>query len=126
MALTSRRSKRKISGGRYKDNRKKRIYEIRRLPALTKVGSLSKRILRILGGNKKQITLSASAVNLYDPKTKKYSVTKIENVLETPANRHFQRRNIMTKGTVIKTEKGKAKITSRPGQEGTINAVLIE
>ena len=46
-------------------------------------------------------------------------------VVENPANRHFVRRNIMTKGTVIETEKGKARITSRPGQDGTINAVLI-
>ena len=32
----------------------------------------------------------------------------------------------MTKGTIIETEKGKAKITSRPGQEGSINAVLVK
>ncbi|MEK6848627.1 MAG: 30S ribosomal protein S8e, partial [Nanoarchaeota archaeon] len=42
-----------------------------------------------------------------------------------PANRHFIRRNIMTKGSVIDTELGKARITSRPGQDGVVNAVLI-
>jgi len=31
----------------------------------------------------------------------------------------------MTKGTIIKTDKGAARITNRPGQEGCINAVLI-
>ena len=50
---------------------------------------------------------------------------KITAVVENPANRHFVRRNIITKGTVIETEKGKARITSRPGQEGVINAILI-
>jgi len=47
-------------------------------------------------------------------------------VLENPANRHFVRRNILTKGTIIETVKGKAKITGRPGQEGMVNAVLIK
>ncbi|MHA1485277.1 MAG: 30S ribosomal protein S8e, partial [Candidatus Thorarchaeota archaeon] len=30
-----------------------------------------------------------------------------------------------TRGTIIKTSKGRAKVTSRPGQEGILNAVLI-
>jgi len=58
-------------------------------------------------------------------KKKKYSKVKIVSVVETPSNRHFVRRNIMTKGSFIQTEKGKAVITNRPGQEGTINAVLV-
>ena len=36
------------------------------------------------------------------------------------------RRNILTKGAIIETDAGKAKITNRPGQEGTVNAVLVE
>ena len=36
------------------------------------------------------------------------------------ANRHYVRRNILTKGTVITTDKGNAVITSRPGQEARI------
>jgi small subunit ribosomal protein S8e len=31
----------------------------------------------------------------------------------------------MNKGAIIDTKLGKAKITSRPGQSGNINAVLI-
>ena len=46
-------------------------------------------------------------------------------VVENPANRHYIRRNILTRGTIIKTEKGNARITSRPGQDGVVNAVLI-
>ena len=45
--------------------------------------------------------------------------------VDSPANRHFIRRNIMTKGIIIETDKGKAKITSRPDQDGIVNAVLI-
>ena len=65
-------------------------------------------------------------MSLYDPKAKKCSKATIKNVSGNPANRHFVRRNIITKGAVVETDKGKARITSRPGQEGTINAVLIE
>jgi len=47
-------------------------------------------------------------------------------VVSSEANRHFVRRNIITKGAIVRTEAGDAKITSRPGQEGAINAVLIK
>ena len=49
----------------------------------------------------------------------------LKTVLENPANRHYVRRNIITKGTIVDTEKGKAIITSKPGQEGCINAKLL-
>ncbi len=67
----------------------------------------------------------ADTANVYDKKTKKFYKTKIKNVAENPANRHYVRRNIMTRGAIIETEKGKAVVTSRPGQDGTVNAVLI-
>ena len=70
--------------------------------------------------------LSADFVNLIDPKTNKSQKVKILNVVGNTANRYFVRRNIITKGCIVKTEKGEAKVTSRPGQEGTVNAVLIE
>lgn len=125
MALSNKRSKRKVTGRRYVKARKKRIFEKRNLPILTKLGEKVKRVRRVLGGNNKEYILSNNVVNVYDPKTKKYKIVKIKSVLENKANRHFVRRNILTKGTVLDTEAGKAKITSRPGQEGTINAVLI-
>ena len=67
----------------------------------------------------------AEFANLYDPKEKKMSRVKIVTVKENPANPHYVQRNIMTLGTVIETEKGLARITSRPGQVGVINAVLL-
>ena len=94
--------------------------------ALTKIGKLRKKFVKVRGGNIKIKVLSIDEVNLYDPKEKKYSKVKIKSVLENPANRHFVRRNIITKGTIIDTEKGKAKIVSRPGQTGVLNAVLVE
>ena len=35
-------------------------------------------------------------------------------------------RNILTKGAFVETNLGKVKITSRPGQDGNMNGILIE
>lgn len=125
MAITQKRPKRKISGGRYRSWRKKRAHELGSLPSFTKLGKRNISVVRTIGDNRKRVLLSGDIANVYNPKEKKYEKLKIETILENPANRHFIRRNIMTKGTIIKTEKGKARITNRPGQEGHINAVLI-
>jgi len=126
MALTSSRPKRKVSGRRYVAYRKKRAFETRRLPTMTKLDETKKSTLKTMGGHKKQILLTANIANVYNPKDKKYKKVKIKSIIDNSANRHFIRRNILTKGAIIDTEAGKAKVTSRPGQEGTVNAVLIE
>ncbi len=126
MAISQEKSRRKVTGSRYVDLRKKKSYELGRDPTHTKLGEEKKKTIRKRAGNKKEVLLTANTVNLLDPKTKKCSKIKIEKVLENPANRHFVRRNILTKGTVFETSKGKAKITSKPGQEGSINAILIK
>jgi len=92
---------------------------------LTKIDEQKRKQDRCRSANVKTRLISANKVNLFDPKTKKCSISDIKNVLENPANRHYVRRNILTKGTVIETAKGKARITNRPGQEGQVTAVLI-
>lgn len=119
-------SRRKPSGGRLVLARGKRLRELARFPTHTKIGKKQTKTIRAIGGNRRTITTVAEIANVYNPKTKKYSQEKIESVLENPANRHFVRRNIMTKGTIVKTPKGNARIVSRPGQEGVINAVLVK
>ena len=126
MAISQLKSKRKPSGGRYIARRKKRLYELGRDPTNTRLEKTRSRSIRVKGGHKKYVLLSADLANVYDPKSKKYSKSKILTVVENTANRHFVRRNIITKGSVVKTELGNAKVTSRPGQEKTLNAVLIE
>lgn len=127
MGLTRLRSRRKPTGGLYhqRNARKKKISERRNVPILTKMGATKVREMRGRGGMQKLALLSVDVVNAYDPKTKKYVQAKIKTVTENPANRHYVRRNIITKGTIVDTDKGKAKITSRPGQEGALNGVLI-
>lgn len=126
MVITQNKSKRKPTGGRYKKSyRAKRKFEIGRAPMHTLLGDRSLKVVRTKGGDSKQKLLRSDVANVFDPKSKKYAKVKIKTILENTANRHYVRRNIMTKGTVIDTELGKARITSRPGQEGTINAVLV-
>ncbi len=55
----------------------------------------------------------------------RFKQSKIITVKENPANRHFVRMNVITKGAVVETEDGLAKVTSRPSRDGTVNAVLI-
>lgn len=116
---------RKITGGTYKESRKKRKFEIGRTPILTIIGNRKIKTIKTKGGGRKVKVQVADTVNAYDPKTKKFSKAKIKIVVENPANRNFVRRNIITKGAIVETELGKAKITSKPGQDGTVNGILV-
>jgi small subunit ribosomal protein S8e len=116
---------RKITGGKYHANRKSKKFELAGIPRIVKLRPTKTKLLRGLGGKKKKVLLSADIANIIDKKGKAKKV-KITNVAETKANRFLARQNIMVKGAIIETEAGKAKITNRPGQEGTINAVLID
>ncbi|MBU2560710.1 MAG: 30S ribosomal protein S8e [Nanoarchaeota archaeon] len=126
MAISQHKAKHSPSGSKYKAGRKKKQYELGSEPTLTKIGETKKKKSRILGGDSKQRLLTVNIANLLDPKTKKSSKVKILNVVGNPANRYFVRRNIITKGSIVETEKGRARVTSRPGQEGTVNAVLVK
>ncbi len=124
MAIRQGRSKRKVSGGRYIDNRKKRIFDLGREPTFTKVGKRKIKKVKMRSGSKKTILLSCDEANVYNEG--KCQKVKIKTILENPANRHFVRRNILTKGAVIETDLGKARVTSKPGQEGIVNAVMVK
>jgi small subunit ribosomal protein S8e len=115
---------RKISGGKYHARRKKRLHERSGVQIKTTLGDSKKKTLRVRGGNIKQRLLRTNIANLLIGK--KAEKAEIKNVLETPQNVFFARQNILFKGSVIETSKGKAKITNRPTQEGFVNAVLVE
>ncbi len=124
--LSQHRSKRKHSGGRYRSHLSKKLHNLGRLPTLTKIGNQKLKKLRVRGANEKVRVIVAEYANVFSQKDKTYAKTKIKTVTENTANRHYVRRNIITKGSVIETELGKARITSRPGQDGTVNAVLLQ
>ncbi len=92
----------------------------------TKLGPTKRIERRALGGNIKTSSLGADIANVMDLKTGKAKKSKILTVVENPADPHFVRRNVLTKGAIIETELGRARVTNRPGQSGSIDAVLLE
>jgi small subunit ribosomal protein S8e len=125
MARSQKRSVRKPSGGRYHTAIKKKKRDLARPPALTMLGDQRKKSIRTRGGNRKIRLLSHKFANLCYPDKKKSEKVEILDVETNPANRDFARRKIITKGAIIQTGKGKARVTSRPGQNGTVDAILI-
>ena len=115
---------RKISGGRYKKQRKKRLHELPGQARVLRLGDEKKKMARVRGGQKKIFLFKAKSINiLSNGKIKK---AEIKNVVETPSNRFLARQNVLTKGTIVDTDLGKAKITNRPSQEGTVNGILLQ
>ena len=120
------RSIRLATGGRIKPAQGKKRAEIGSAPADTHIGESRLKISRTYGGNEKVRALRAEYGTVSDRKTGKTTKVKIENVEENTANPNYVRRNLLTKGAVIRTELGRARIVSRPGQHGVISAILIE
>tara|TARA_B100001109_G_scaffold163608_1_gene133277 strand:+ start:215 stop:595 length:381 start_codon:yes stop_codon:yes gene_type:complete len=119
-------SRRKPSGGRKVRARGKRSTEISTEKQLALIGESKKKIYRRTGGNTLVRVLAADKVSINDPKTGKTSLGTIENVVENESDPNYVRRNVLVKGAIIETDKGRVKITSRPGKDGVINGVLIE
>ena len=69
---------------------------------------------------------AADTAVVTDKNSGKTSKTKLLRVIRNPANVDYQRRGVITKGAIIETEVGQARVTSRPGQDGVINAILVE
>lgn len=118
------RSARKRTGGRRRPGRKKRKSELGREAGEPEVGERRIRVIEVRGGRKKRRTLATNtaSVAIGDETVE----ATIEDVVDHPANLNYVRRNILTKGAVIETSEGRARVTSRPGQVGQVNAVLIE
>jgi small subunit ribosomal protein S8e len=125
MALSHQKARRKPTGARYIAHSKKFRYYLGSDPTFTKLEPLRKIVMRTRGANEKIRLLSVDKANVLDPKTKSHKVVAIKTVVDNSANKNFIRRNIITSGAVINTELGKARVTSRPGQTGVVNAVLI-
>ena len=88
------------------------------------------KIVKGRGTTQKTKLRKADVANVTNPSTKKTEKMKIIWVHENAANRLYVRRNIITKGTLIEVEKNWSKsfarVTNRPGQEGSVSAILAE
>jgi small subunit ribosomal protein S8e len=116
---------RKPTGGVIHIARKKRKYELGSLPLYTKIGKEKRVIKKIKGGKFKIKSCSVEFANVLDKKTNQTKKVKILDVIEHPDNPLLTRGKIVTKGCVIKTEIGNAKVTSRPSQHGVVNALIL-
>jgi len=103
----------------------KKGHEKGSFPTETTLGNLKKKVSRGRGGNKKIRLMSATHANVSVPSSGKTEKVEILRVAGNPANVDYDRRGVITKGTIIETPLGKARVTSRPGQDGIVNAILI-
>lgn len=118
------RSTRKRTGGRLTAFRNRRNHQLGRYPAETQVGEPRLRTIEVRGNGTKTRALSTNIANVTSEG--ETVSTEILDVVENDANPNYVRRNIVTKGAIIETEEGRARVTSRPGQTGQVNAVAIE
>lgn len=117
--------KKKASGGRKRAYRGKRRFERGSFPVETTLGEPKRKIARGRGRSVKVKVLRDKYACVTDSKSGKTEKVEIMRVVKNPANVGYNRRGVMTKGAIMETPKGLARVTSRPGQNGVINAVLI-
>jgi len=118
--------KRKKSGGRRRAYRGKRAFEMGSDATETLVGE--NKVVRdgARGGRLKTKALACKFANVTDPSTQKSQKVQIAKVVKNPSNIDYQRRGVITKGAIVETPLGQAKVTSRPGQDGVVNAILLQ
>ena len=118
------RSPRKRTGGRLRPNHKKKKHELGEEPTETQVGAHKLKYVDTRGNTEKvrAITTETASVAVDG----EVVAADIENVAENEANPNYARRNIITRGALIETSEGRARVTSRPGQDGQVNAVLLD
>ena len=114
----------KVTGGRRHPLRSRRKYEIDRFPNEAVIGEQITITRKVRGKNIKTAVKTIDSVNLaIDSKIKRVKIIK---VLENATNNDYQRRGIISKGAILETEEGKCRVVSRPGQHGTVNAILVK
>jgi len=114
----------KVTGGRRHPLRSRRKYEIDRFPNEALIGEQITITRKVRGKNVKTAIKTIDSVNLaIDSKIKRVKIIK---VLENSTNNDYKRRGIISKGAIPETEEGKCRVVSRPGQHGTVNAILVK
>jgi small subunit ribosomal protein S8e len=126
MAITFHESNRKMTGGLLRKMRKKKKGDFGNDFMPVRIGEERRKTIIGLANNKKQRLLQTNSINLTDSKTGKTKKAKILEVVEHMDNINYTRMNIITKGCVVNTDAGRAKVTSKPGQHGIVNGILIE
>ncbi|WP_018259059.1 30S ribosomal protein S8e [Halomicrobium katesii] len=118
------RSTRKRTGGRVRPSRNKRKYELGNESTETTVGDQKLKTVDARGNTEKFRAVTTDVASVADGG--EVVEATIEDVVENASDPNYARRNIVTKGAIVETSEGRARVTSRPGQDGQVNAVLIE
>lgn len=123
----------KPSGGMRRASHKKKIYEGGGIWSETKLLTAEgddrgekRKATKTKGLRMKSKLYSTNVANIIDTKSGRAERTKILEVVDHPDNPHFTRQMLITKGCTLKTGLGLARVTSRPGQHGVVNCVLLE
>ena len=127
------KSTRQPSGGRnYAVNRcdKKLAWAGGDFAETTIDAKTERRVTRTKGGGTKVKARKTNEIIVLDPKTRKMAKGELLTVVVNPANRTYARQNYMTKGAIVKIKlhggEHTAKVTSRPGQSGVVQGILVE
>ena len=118
------RSLRLRTGGRRRPKRDRRKHELGSEPTETQVGDTELKTVDARGGQTKVRAIRSDRASV--AADGEVVATEITDVVENPADPNYARRNIITRGAIIETTEGQAKVTSRPGQDGQINAVRLD
>jgi len=114
----------KITGGRRRQSRSRRKYELDRFPNEALTGEEITVTRKVRGKNIKAALKTIHFVNFaVDSNVKKVKILK---VLENATNNDYQRRGVISKGAILETAEGKCRVVSRPGQHGVVNAILVK
>jgi small subunit ribosomal protein S8e len=116
-------AKRRATGGRTKPSRGRRAHERDGYAIEPLVGATAKRLSRRRGGTISAGLVYSDVANVSD-KSGKTVKAKILRVKKSPANRDYERRGVITRGSLLETEAGEAVVTSRPTDDGVVNATL--
>ena len=115
----------KITGGRRYPNRTRRKFQLDRYPVETLLGAQVTTTRKVRGKNVKFALKTTDFVNLAIPGAK-VKKAKILKVLKNPSNNDYERRGVISKDAILETQDGQCRVISRPGQDGTVNAILIK
>jgi small subunit ribosomal protein S8e len=118
--------KKKLTGGKRRPNRSRRAFEADDYPFEPVVGETVRSPKRTRGGTLSFGLRAAADANVFDGASGKTVKTKITRVSKNKANREYERRGVITRGAIIETPLGSAKVTSRPSDDGVVNAVLLK
>ena len=124
MSVRHDRSSTKKTGGKTRSYRKSRKYDLGSEFSSPSLGDTRTEKKSSRGNTEKNVVRTENKANI--PVDGQVKNVDIDSVEDNPANDNYVRRSLLTKGTIIQTSEGEARITSRPGQDGVINAELLE